>query len=104
MNQTAVTLVRLDNAQPFVQTSQMVTNADDGSVSFQVGTTDTGKPLWVGQTPWLVGQPTTYGMRYPDSEICGAYQRATLSGNTVTFLTRPQDVPCVYLLGIGKAY
>lgn len=99
-----VTLVRVDNGQPFINTAQMIANADDGSVSFQVGTAADGKPLWAGQTPFVVGQPSTYGMRYPDSEICGAYQRATQSGNTVTFLTRPQDVPCVYLLGVGKAY
>ena len=34
----------------------------------------------------------------------GAYQQATLSGATVTFLTRPQDQPFVYLFGQSQAY
>jgi hypothetical protein len=45
--------------------------------------------------------------RHPDqpaSEAPGAYQRATLSGATVTFVTRPQDAPMVYLIGQGKAF
>lgn len=93
-----VTLVRVDNGLPFVQRATMVQNAD-GSTSFQL---DGG--LFVGQTPWLVGQPSTYGVRYPDSDQQGAYQRGLVSGNTVTFLTRPEDIPCVYLLGQGQAF
>lgn len=96
-----VTLVRVDNGQPFIPRAEMVTNADDGSVSFRVGE---NPDMWAGQEPFVAGQHSTYGMRFPDGSICGAYQRATLSGNTVTFLTRPQDIPCTYLLGIGKAY
>ncbi len=93
-----VTLVRVDNGLPFITRAALITNPD-GSVSFQL---DGG--LFAGQTPWVVGQPSTYGLRYPDSNEQGAYQRATVNGNTVTFLTRPQDNPCVYLMGQGVAY
>lgn len=93
-----VTLVRVDTGAPFVARAEMVTN-DDGSVSF-----DLGGGLWAGQEPNQVGQPSAYGVRYPDGDVKGAYQRAKLQGNQVVFLTRPQDIPCVYLLGIGQAF
>ena len=87
-------LVRVDTGLPFVPDAELVTNPD-GSVSFQ---TSSG---WAGQ------EPNVYGLRHPDqpsSEMPGAYQRATLSGSAVTFVTRPQDAPMVYLIGVGKAY
>lgn len=94
------TVVRVDTGQPFIKRAELIVNSD-GSVSFQL---DGG--LFAGQEPWLTdpGAPSTYGQRYPDMPTCGAYQRATRDGNSVTFLTRPQDVPCVYLLGVGTAY
>lgn len=95
-----VTLIRLDNGQPFVSRATMFNNVD-GSVSFQLS--DNNNKL-VGQEPNIVGQPSTYGTRYPDSDVCGSYQRATLAGNLVTFLTRPQDIPCTYLLAVGQVY
>lgn len=93
-----VTVVRVDNGQPFIPRATLITNSD-GSVSFQL---DGGN--FAGQEPWVVGQPSTYGVRYADGPVCGSYQRATVAGQSVTFLTRPQDVPCTYLLGIGTAY
>lgn len=93
-----VTLVRVDNGLPFVPRAELVANAD-GSTSFRL---ENG--LFVGQTPWLVNQPSTYGLRYPDSDQQGSYQRALISGNQAVFLTRPQDIPCVYLLGQGQAF
>lgn len=95
-----VTLIRLDNGQPFVLRAMLINNPD-GSVSFENLDNDN---LFIGQEPNQVGQPSTYGVRYRDTTDCGSYQRATLSGNLVTFLTRPQDIPCVYLLGQGQAY
>lgn len=87
-------LIRVDTGLPFVADAVLVTNSD-GSVSF--GTVGG----WAGQ------EPNVYGLRHPDqpgSEPPGAYQRATLSGSTVTFVTRPQDAPMVYLFGQGQAY
>jgi hypothetical protein len=87
-------LIRLDTGLPFVPDAIPMPNAD-GSVSFE---TPTG---WAGQ------EPNQYGVRHPDQPIGqspGAYQRATLTGSTVTFVTRPQDAPMVYLIGQGKAY
>ena len=92
------TVLRVDTGLPFITRATLITNAD-GSVSFQL---DNGN--FAGQEPWLVGQPSTYGLRYPDGPTCGSYQRASLSGNAVTFLTRPQDNPCTYLLGAGMAF
>jgi len=92
------TLLRVDNGLPFIIRATLITNGD-GSVSFRLDDKN-----FAGQTPWEVGQPSTYGLRYPDGPICGSYQRATLVGNVVTFLTRPQDNPCAYLLGTGQAY
>lgn len=93
-----VTVLRLDTGLPFITVATLITNTD-GSVSFQLA-----DQTFAGQTPWLVGQPSTYGFRYEDSKECGAYQRATRDGSSVTFLTRPQDIPCTYLLGVGQAY
>ncbi len=93
-----VTLIRVDNGQPFITRADMVVN-DDTSVSF-----DLGGGIWAGQMPNIVGQPSQYGVRYPDGPIKGAYQRARLQDNQVVFLTRPEDIPCVYLLGVGQAF
>lgn len=93
------TLVRVDTGLSFVERAELVSNAD-GSVSFLL---DNG--LYAGQSPWVVGiSPSAYGVRHPDSAVCGAYQRATRTGNAVTFLTRPQDIPCGYLLFLGPTY
>ena len=92
------TVLRLDTGQPFIERATLIQNTD-GSVSFQLDDL-----TYAGQAPWLVGQPSAYGARYADSPTSGAYQRATQNGNQVTFLTRAQDIPCTYLLGIGTAY
>ena len=96
-----VSVVRVDTGKPFIERAELVTN-DDGSVSFNVGTPQV--PMWAGQQPYIPGAPSMYGQRYPDGPICGAYQRATLDGKEVVFLTRAIDVPCGYLLVVGKAY
>lgn len=88
---TKCTLIRLDNNQPFVEDAIVVPNAD-GSVSFLLSTGQ-----FVGQ------EPNVYGLRH-DGPAPQAYQRATLSGNVVVFVTRPQDKPFVYLFGQGQAY
>lgn len=93
------TVIRLDTGLPFIVNAMLIDNADDGSVSFQLAS-----GLFAGQEPWVVGQPSTYGVPYPPSAVCGAYQRASRDGNTVTFLTRPQDNPCGYALFVGKAF
>lgn len=91
------TLIRLDNGKPFVEDATLVTNAD-GSVSFQLPT-----GMYAGQEPSIPGQPSQYGVRH-DGPATQAYQRATLSGSTATFVTRPQDLPCAYLFAQGQAY
>jgi hypothetical protein len=85
------TLIRVDNGQPFVDEAVLVSN-DDGSVSFQLPGGG-----YAGQ------EPNVYGGRDDNAEP-KAYQRATLSGSVVTFVTRPQDRPCCYLFGQGRAY
>ncbi len=92
MSQT-VTVVRVDTGQPFIARAEFVKNSD-GSVSFAI---DTG---YAGQ------EPNQYGVRHDqhDGDPPKSYQRATLTGNTVTFLTRSQDIPMVYLIGFGTAY
>jgi hypothetical protein len=96
------TVVRVDTGQPFIARAEIVVN-EDTSVSFKlVDGADAGK--FAGQEPNQVGQPSTYGVRYPNTVECGAYQRASIAGNSVTFQTRPQDIPCGYLIFIGKAY
>lgn len=92
------TLIRLDTGLPFIVNAMLVENAD-GSVSFQLAS-----GLFAGQSPWLVGEPSTYGVQHPPSSECGAYQRASRDGASVTFLTRPQDNPCGYALFVGKAF
>lgn len=95
------TLIRLDNGQPFVAEAVLVTNPDN-SVSFQLPNGG-----YAGQEPNQVGQSSTYGVRHDQAPGTGAaqsYQRATLVGSVVTFVTRPQDLPCVYLFGTGQAF
>jgi hypothetical protein len=89
---------RLDTGQPFIERATLITNSD-GSVSFQLDDLN-----FAGQAPWIVGQPSQYGVRYADGPVCGAYQRASLFGNCVTFLTRPQDNPCAYLVAQGQSF
>ena len=85
------TLVRVDNGQPFVAEATKVVNTD-GSVSFLL---PNGR--YAGQ------EPDQYGVRN-DSDSSQQYQRATQTGSAVTFVTRPGDLPCVYLLGEGQVY
>ncbi len=89
-----VTLVRVDTGQPFVERAELLKNAD-GSVSFAL---DGGG--FAGQ------EPNQYGVRHDqhDGQPPQSYQRATLAGNTVTFLTRQRDIPMAYLIGFGTAY
>lgn len=87
---------RVDNGLPFIADAELQQNGD-GSVSFSL-------PNGAG---WAGQEPNVYGLRHPDqpiSEAPGSYQRATLSGSTVTFVTRPQDAPMVYLFGQGRAF
>ena len=85
-------VIRLDTGLPFIADALLVTNPD-GSVSFQIA------GGWAGQ------EPNHYGVRHDDpSAVPGVYQRATLSGSSVVFVTRPQDAPMVYLIGQGKSY
>lgn len=87
-------LLRCDNGAPFIADAELVVN-DDTSVSFRLP-----DGSWAGQ------EPNQYGVRHDQND--GAppkpYQRATLSGSTVVFVTRPQDLPMIYLFGQGKAY
>jgi hypothetical protein len=84
-------LIRFDNGLPFVDEAALVTNGD-GSVSFALPGGG-----FAGQ------EPNVYGGRDDNAEP-KAYQRATLAGSTVTFVTRPQDKPQAYLLAQGRAY
>lgn len=86
-----VTLIRLDNGQPFVSTATLETNAD-GSVSFRLPSGH-----YVGQNP--VG----YGLR-EDGPNTQQYQRAMLSGSVVTFVPHPDYPPYAYLIGQGRVY
>jgi hypothetical protein len=88
---TKVTVIRLDNGEPFIEDAQLVTNTD-GSVSFQL---PDGK--YAGQ------DPEHYGER-ADGDATQQYQRATLAGSTVTFLPHPDYPAYVYLLGTGQVY
>jgi hypothetical protein len=93
---TKCVVIRVDNNQPFIPDATLVTN-QDGSVSFQL-------PDGAG---WAGQEPNQYGVRHPNQSVAeapGAYQRATLNGSAVTFVTRPQDLPFVYLIGVGQAY
>jgi len=86
---------RVDTGLPFIADATLITNAD-GSVSFLLP-----NGAWAGQ------EPNHYGLRHadqPSDQSPGAYQRATLSGSCVTFVTRPQDAPMGYLLAQGQAY
>ena len=91
-----VTVLRLDNAQPFIDDAQLILNAD-GSVSFQL---PDGR--FAGQ------DPAAYGVR-ADGDATQQYQRATLageavSGSPVTFTPHPDYPARVYLLGVGQVY
>lgn len=87
----SVTLLRLDTGQPFVEQAERVQN-DDGSVSYR---TPAGN--YAGQ------EPNAYGVRNNNTSV-GAYQKATERGNLTTFVPRPGDLPCTYLVGEGRAY
>lgn len=94
-------LLRVDTGAPFVADAVLHTN-DDGSVSFAL-------PMggWAGQEATNDPQHVNvYGVRHDqnDGEPPKAYQRATLDGKQVVFVTRPQDAPMVYIFGSGKAY
>lgn len=86
-----VTLIRVDNGQPFVAQAEKVVNGD-GSTSYQLP-----NGHYAGQ------EPNQYGTRN-DSDSAGQYQRATENGNLTTFVTREGDLPCAYLIGSGKVY
>jgi hypothetical protein len=85
-----ITVLRVDTGEPFIESAQLVENAD-GSVSFQLpdGT-------FAGQ------DPQEYGGRVDGENK--QYQRATVTGSTVTFLPHPDYPAYVYLLGSGKVY
>jgi hypothetical protein len=87
-------LYRVDNGLPFVASATLIQNGD-GSISFQL---DAGG--YAGQ------EPNQYGVRHDqnDGQPPEAYQKATLNGSCVTFVTRPQDAPMGYLLASGQAY
>lgn len=87
---------RIDNGLPFIADAELQQNGD-GSVSFSLPNSQG----WAGQ------EPNVYGLRHPNqpiSEAPGSYQRATVNGSCVTFVTRPQDAPMGYLLAQGKVY
>jgi hypothetical protein len=85
-----VTVLRVDTGEPFIRNAQRVDNAD-GSVSFQL---DDG--TFAGQ------DPAAYGERVDGENK--QYQRATVSGSTVTFCPHPDYPAYVYLLGSGTVY
>lgn len=87
----AVTLVRVDNGQPFVQSATRVQNSD-GSVSYQLP-----NGQYAGQ------EPNAYGVRNDNPEP-KQYQRASEIGNVTTFLPVDGSLPCVYLVGSGTVY
>jgi hypothetical protein len=86
---------RVDTGLPFIADATLVTNGD-GSVSFQLPNGG-----YAGQ------EPNAYGVRHDQDPNTGApqpYQKATVNGSCVTFVTRPQDAPMGYLLASGTAY
>jgi len=85
------TLIRLDNGVPFVNEAEVVNNAD-GSVSFKLP-----NGQYAGQ------EPRQYGVRH-DGPNTQQYQRASLSGSTAVFCTRPEDPPYAYLFAQGQVY
>lgn len=96
-----VRLIRLDTGADFLTYAVLVTNPD-GSVSF--GLPNGG---FAGQ------EPGDYGKRHDQDPNTGApqqYQRATLSGNIVTFVplapstADPTFIPMGYLACIGQVY
>ena len=86
-----VTLIRIDNGEPFVVSATKVPQSD-GSMTYQLPTGE-----FAGQ------QPNAYGIRNDNAEP-KQYQRATESGSTATFIPRDGDTPCVYLIGVGQVY
>lgn len=96
-------VLRVDTGQPFIADA-VVLNNPDGSVSFQLP----NNGGWAGQAATNDPNVNVYGVRHqpdqPANETPGAYQRATLDGKQVVFVTRPQDRPMVYIIGSGKAY
>ena len=86
-----VTVLRVDNGEPFIADAQLITNAD-GSVSFQL---PDGK--FAGQ------DPAEYGVR-ADGDATQQYQRATVNGTQVVFLPHPDYPARVYILGTGQVY
>lgn len=92
MSQQAVTVIRLDNGQPFITQAELVNNSD-GSVSFLLPNGE-----YAGQSP-----DKGYGVR-ADSTATQQYQRASLSGNAVTFYPLAGYPPYVYLIGQGTVY
>jgi hypothetical protein len=87
---TKVTVIRVDTGEAFIEDAQLVTNAD-GSVSFQLA-----DGSFAGQ------DPQEYGERVDGENK--QYQRATVTGSTVTFLPHPDYPAYVYLLGAGTVY
>lgn len=85
------TLIRMDTGRPFVTEATLETNAD-GSVSFKLAAGG-----YVGQ------EPRQYGVRH-DGPTTQQYQRASLSGSTVVFKTRPEDPPYAYLFAQGQVF
>jgi hypothetical protein len=86
-----VTVIRLDNGEPFIEDAQLESNSD-GSVSFRLPGGG-----YAGQ------DPEHYGER-ADGDATQQYQRATVAGSMVTFLPHPDFPAYVYLLGAGKVY
>lgn len=95
-------LLRCDTGAPFVADAELVVNPDT-SVSFRLP----NGAGWAGQAASNDPNVNVYGVRHPDQppgEVPGAYQRATLDGKQVVFVTREQDPPMIYVIGFGKAY
>ena len=92
-----VTVIRVDNGQPFIEQAQLVQNVD-GSVSFLLPDGN-----YAGQ------DPQEYGAR-ADGPATQQYQRASIDlqdggvGGTVTFFPHPDYPVYVYLLGTGQVY
>jgi hypothetical protein len=86
-----VTVVRVDNGQPFIASATLVKN-DDGSVSFQLA-----DGSFAGQ------DPTGYGIR-ADGPATQQYQRGSLNGNSVTFFPLAGYPPYTYLVGFGEIF
>lgn len=84
-------LVRVDTGLPFVPLATEIANGD-GSFSYQLPS-----GAYAGQ------EPNQYGVRN-DNDEPKQYQRATKSGNVVTFVPLDGALPCAYLLASGQVY